>query len=399
MRAPATMSAVGSRATARSRRRAGLALLVGVTLIGTILGYRWWTNWPVRLELGEDHGHIPVAFSPDGATLATMGFRSAGLRFWDAARGRLRASWTYPHAVKNHAVDGAFSPDGRTFAAVWIAQHPPGTETLSIDLIDVSSGRSRVSIPALSGRLTGNIASCGPVFAADGRSVRLVAGTGGRGQLLDFDVATGRVLAGHPVSLDVKWYQMALSPDGRKIAAYSYATSPVWSWSTDVTLWDVERDREVARLCGRAGGPEVTELAFSGDGKTLGVGRDDGSIELWDVATNDLRGRLPGHQLGFIPRELRLSHDGSIVASRGHISKPAPNPAYVRLRLNALLGYYRDEGGRPETELLVFDAIKNRCLGRAAWESWPVLSRDGGEIASMAFGGGTIRLRDVARVP
>jgi len=373
-------------------------VLVAVALIGTILGYRWWTTWPVRLEFGDEHGGIPLAFSPDGATLATKGFRSAGLRFWDAARGRLRASWAYPHPVKYDDVDGAFSPDGRTFAAVWIAQHPPGTETLSIDLIDVASGQSRVSIPALSGRPTGNIASCGPAFAADGRSLRLVAGTGGRGQLLDCDVSTGRVFAGRPVSLDVKWYQMALSPDGRLIAAYSYATSPVWSWSTDVTLWDVDRDREVARLSGQAGGPAITELAFSGDGKTLGVGRNDGSIELWDVGTNGLRASLRGHQPGFIPRELRLSHDGSLVASRGHISRPAPTLAYVHLRLNALLGYYRDEGGRPETELLVLDAITNRCLGRVAWEFWPVFSHDGKEIASTTWGG-TIRLRDVAREP
>jgi WD40 repeat protein len=317
----------------------------------------------------------------------------------DVARGRLGACWACPYPLNNHlGVDGAFSPDGRTFAVAWIAQHPPGTETLSIDLIDVESGRSRVSIPALSGNLTGNVATCGPVFAADGRRVRLVAGTGGRGRLLDCDVSSGCVLADQPVSLDVKWYGMALSPDGRFIAAYSYTASPVWSWSTDVTLWDVERNREVARLSGRPGGPEVSALAFSGDGKTVGVGRDDGSIELWDVGTNGLRGTVRGHQLGFIPKDLRFSHDGSIVASRGFIKNPAPTLAYARLQLNALLGLFRDEGGRPETELLVMDAIKNRCLGRTAWESWPVLSRDGRKIASQAWGW-QIRLRDVAREP
>jgi WD40 repeat protein len=165
-----------------------------------------------------------------------------------------------------------------------------------------------------------------------------------------------------------------------------------------VTLWDVDRDREAAWLLGRPGGPELTGLGFSGDGKTLGVGRDDGSLELWDAATHRIRASLRGHQGGFIPRELQLSHDGSIVASRGYIAKPAPNLAYAHLRLNALLGLYRDEGGRPETELLVLDPINNRCLGRVAWEFWPVLSRDGEQIASTASGQ-TIRLRDVARAP
>ena len=76
---------------------------------------------------------IPVARSP----------------IWDAARGRPGAGWAYPCTVNYNDIDidSAFSPDGRTFAAVWVAKHPPGNETLSIDLIDVASGRSRASIP------------------------------------------------------------------------------------------------------------------------------------------------------------------------------------------------------------------------------------------------------------
>jgi hypothetical protein len=164
MGASATWPAAGSRPPAKTRLQAGLALLVAVSLVGAFVGYRWWTTRPICLELGEYHDNIPLALSPDGATIATIW--SADLRFWDAASGRLGASWAYPYAVNNYFnVDGAFSHDGRTLAVVWIAQHPPGTETLSIDLIDVASGRSRVSIPALSGRLTGNVASCGPVAA------------------------------------------------------------------------------------------------------------------------------------------------------------------------------------------------------------------------------------------
>ena len=80
------------------------------------------------------------------------------------------------------------------------------------------------------------------------------------------------MVASQPVSLDVKWFSMALSPDGRLIAAYSYATWPVGMVDLASAGWDVERDREVrTRLSGRAGGPEVAGLAFGGNGKTLGV--------------------------------------------------------------------------------------------------------------------------------
>ena len=82
MQTPAAWSAMGSRATAKGRRQAGLLLLVAVTLIGTIWGYRWSITWPIRLELGEYHDSIPPAFSPDGATIATTGFRLAGVQFW-----------------------------------------------------------------------------------------------------------------------------------------------------------------------------------------------------------------------------------------------------------------------------------------------------------------------------
>jgi hypothetical protein len=101
----ATWPATGPRPPAKSRLRAGLALLLAVFLIGSVLGYRWWTTWQIHLEFVEDHHNLPLAFSPDGATLATSWF--AGLRFLDVARGRLGACWACPYPVNNHlGVDG-----------------------------------------------------------------------------------------------------------------------------------------------------------------------------------------------------------------------------------------------------------------------------------------------------
>ena len=66
-----------------------------------------------RLSLGDTAADThAVAFSPDGAILATADTDGTGL--WDAATGRLRARLTAASAPVSKL---AFSPDGKTLAA------------------------------------------------------------------------------------------------------------------------------------------------------------------------------------------------------------------------------------------------------------------------------------------
>jgi len=66
-----------------------------------------------RLSLGDSAGNThSVAFSPDGAVLATADTDGTGL--WDAATGRLMATLTAASAPVSKL---AFSPDGKTLAS------------------------------------------------------------------------------------------------------------------------------------------------------------------------------------------------------------------------------------------------------------------------------------------
>ncbi|MFJ9675699.1 WD40 repeat domain-containing serine/threonine protein kinase [Streptomyces sp. NPDC101221] len=66
-----------------------------------------------RHDLALEDVTYAVAFSPDGKTLATGG-QDGGVRLWDVATGRLKATLT--HRFVTEARDLAFSPDGRTLA-------------------------------------------------------------------------------------------------------------------------------------------------------------------------------------------------------------------------------------------------------------------------------------------
>ena len=70
---------------------------------------------------------------------------------------------------------------------------------------------------------------------------------------------------------------VAFSPDGNMIASSGEA------WSGEIRVWDAHTGELLKTLKGHTGG--VSSLTFSPDGKTLGSGRTDGTILLWDFST------------------------------------------------------------------------------------------------------------------
>jgi sugar lactone lactonase YvrE len=222
-----------------SRPRAPLAPL------GTLL---------FRMETG--HGVNGVAFSPDGARLATVGDGSGSPLMWDVATGTKLgqmkdAGLSYDPAGKTLA----FSPDG-----AWLATG--GREAL---VRDVATGRELV-------RMERHGFSVAAVAFSPNGTVLATGSDDGTARL--WDVATGRELVRMPHGDDAEVEAVAFSPDGTVLA----------TGSDDGTarLWDLATGRERARM--DDGGEIIMAVAFSPDGTRLATG-GSGSPRLWDVAT------------------------------------------------------------------------------------------------------------------
>jgi WD40 repeat protein len=173
--------------------------------------------------------------------------------------------------------------DGRTLATC-------GTDQ-SVCIWDLSS-RQHVKLR------TGNFSAV--AFAPNGKTLALAPWSSQMVQL--WDLAERRVTASFPVPSVV--YSVAVSPDGRLLAAGSMGT---------VRIWDVKTGRESELYHTPLRRVPIFCVAFSPDGRTLASGTADCNVRLWDVAAGHLRATLRGHS--FYISSLSFSPDGKTLAS------------------------------------------------------------------------------------
>jgi len=197
-----------------------------------------------------------VAFSPDGATIATAGHDGVG-RLWSTATGAFQARLAGNAA--NEMLTVAFSPDGATVAT--------GGRDDAVSLWDRAGHFQRV--------LSSGSHSDAVIRIAFNTTGTLLASTSDDKTVVISDTATGAVRQVLAADSDSVW-GAAFSPDDTLLATGSY--------DQGVRLWDPTTGRMIEQLTGHTG--HVLGVAFSPDGSLLASASADGSVDLWDITTN-----------------------------------------------------------------------------------------------------------------
>jgi len=364
----------------RLGRRAMAALgLLAAALAG--LGWVTWRStidpWPARATLGTSPGTWPLGFSPDGGTFLTADLspRVMMVTPWDVATGARGSSW--PMRIGGDVPAVVFSPDGRNHAAA-IVTHPSPAK---VEVADAATGR-----------LLASFATDHPIvyrldWSPDGKSVRAYLGDNARiKEIAAWDLATGERTTGRPVTLPMRANSAGVSPDGRVLVLYAPS-------GKGVDLWDLEAGRSLGSLVN----PATTAPAswfwagFSADGRTLAIGRADGSVELWDVPGRKLLKSIRVHSRGHSPAVIRISPDGRTFASA---TWERPDVSTLGTYRQFLFG--RDR--KPDSEVVVVDIATGRVLTRSRTSMQPMYSPDGRTIATFEGDRGVI-LRDVPPSP
>jgi RNA polymerase sigma factor (sigma-70 family) len=287
---------------------------------------RRFRSWP---------GAFALAFSADGKQLAAA--RSIGTAsVWDVETGKPTAASADPGAFVLElrfagpgrllvVSDDAVLYDWQTGKVVERSAEPRGPAN---DHYAVSPDRGLLAVPTWTGeirlydartgaevrQLKGHTSLAEPVqFSADG--TRLFSR--GHDQTVGvWDVATGKRLHRFDFGSAMSGDQLAVSPDGRWVAASHHAGEGM-----AVQVWDATTGREGPRFTLEKG--QVGRLAF-GDGATLAAvgganwfdGDQPGWAVLWDVASGAVRRTLTGPK-GFW-HSVAISPDGRSVATAGH---------------------------------------------------------------------------------
>jgi WD40 repeat protein len=232
-----------------------------------------------------DAGAIHIALSPDGRRAAASAIagddahRVRAVLVWDVDTGKTLFECK-PRRGPLTGLHGAvtLSPDGQRVAFDDYRPHDPeardlpggGPAEARIKVCDVGSGQELLELPA------GEKTILDLDFSADG--ALLAAGTWD-GKVLIWDRA-GRRLHEHPLAGPC--WQLAFSPDGRRLAGVDREL---------VRVWDVASGHDVLLLRGqppRSGdGGHNPLLAWSPDGRRLAAMNYDGSVSVWDAAERD----------------------------------------------------------------------------------------------------------------
>ncbi len=129
-----------------------------------------------------------------------------------------------------------------------------------------------------------------------------------------WDVETGEMIKKYETQIgdgsEGMLYASSLSPNGRLLAVAGYPVSS--EESNYIVIIDLNRDQQVATAVGHKN--VINGLGFSGDGKFLISGDDDGIIKCWEVSRSKMYKEVSQLELGSPVFDLSINANKSIAA-------------------------------------------------------------------------------------
>ncbi|MCB0189069.1 MAG: WD40 repeat domain-containing protein, partial [Caldilineaceae bacterium] len=240
------------------------------------------------LSVADEDGISAIAFSPDGARLASGGSRGL-IKLWHATT--LEEVQTL-HGHRDNVRCVAWSPDGAIMFS--------GSFDQTVRLWNIERGQCEAM-------LTQSDIVWSAALSSDGQTLALCSGDSSIRICevkANWRIEMVKILQGHRSVLPA----VAFSPSG-ELLALGGSTDPI-------RLWDItQRAPQCVSTLQSHDWTEV--LAFSPDGRYLAStgATNDNAIHLWDVATRQCINVLAGHAERL--RSLAFAPDGAILASAG----------------------------------------------------------------------------------
>ena len=229
-----------------------------------------------------DGGKSFAAISPNGAVVIPTGmsYSPRALRSTRASRVATGGPAGPELRPGGLIVDAAFSPDGRSAAAIG-AREAPSEEGQEVVVWDWSDGRLRwrAALPSEPRSLA---------YRPDGGQLAVLCGGG---ELLVFDADGGREArrwSAHDAEPAHHWVNngdVSFSPDGLSVLT--------WGMGNDVRVWEADSGR--LRYPAVRHRDKCHDVQFSPDGRRMAVASYDGSVRVRDLATGEVVVELPAH--------------------------------------------------------------------------------------------------------
>ena len=346
----------------------------------------------LNVGLNRTHRRDNISLSPNGEKFATGNYDGT-VYLWDGiTRQEQRLSGQIYHLKDQPSRNVLFSPDGSTLAS-WSL-----SKDMAIRLWDVTTGKRQRTLTGHTARIKRAI------FSPDGHAIAGWSSHDERTIRL-WDIATGkhkRTLTGHIQLVE----SAAFSPDGKTLV----------SGGLDgiVRLWDAGTGKNIRTFTDEpvtnqqmAQSTDVMTVSFNSDGSRLAIGRKDGLIQLWDVATGQLLQTFGGHVDAI--SSVSFSPDGFSIASTSKDATVRLWDVATGQQKRLLAGYkgtvwrvkFYPNGlplaidlkgeitGTDAEDIRLWDLrtcqVEKRLTGHAAWVTDISFSADGTTLASVSF--------------